>query len=1711
MFGSAGESEAEMNQSLENCFLSVVAVLTTAVVLSVSAPLFDAGISCADDSTPFLLKATSWDFIGGSGSLIAAEPTGPNPPGTQPNSSGTPESGNPPNPVAPRPEDPEKKAEDLAEGGPGAKVPSPSSGHGDMVPGAASQTVKPSGTDPGDDTAGLLKQAAELTKNGAHSESLSRYEAVIKKASGSGSQKVLAEALNGAARNLHELGKDQEALEYINRSIAINQSLKNARARSLDYIQAGRIFVALADYSQALSSFREAAKILPASEASEIPSLSEATAECLLRLNHHSEALAELNRGLSLRVKDGNDAEAARLHLVIGDVYVSRSDYKSARINFKKAEQLCRHLRRDEDVGRTLFRIAYLDLMTGDLKSAQKSVEEGQSFLRGKGDPEIDALPLLVKGLDAHNRGMVIQALRDVSGALNRYERAGDRMMAARARLALANVQMDRSNLKSALELGGTALTEFRNLSAPGGEAASLTLVGEVYFRQGYVHKALEYAQEALTLSKKAGDRNQMVQSRILLAEIHGTLGDAPTAARSLKEALEDEGSGANRRTQAQLKLAVARFRFSRESLDKAFQDTELARKDFLEMNDRRGAADCALLMGMLHELRGEQEKALEMLQQALSEHTAVWDRFGEGRDLTALGVHSKNLGDLDKALEYFNKALDLRKSIGDRRGYAANLSNRGNLLRHRNEIPEALKNLEEALAVYRELADKKGEADVLTSLGHLEMSRGAHRVALDQFTAGLKLHRDLQDNRGVATDLAGLGGVHLAQGDLENASASLEEATRISRRIRNPRGEVAILADLAMVQRAKRNPSGALTTLTKALELARHSNDARAVSSIHLKMATMLEDAGEYTKALNLLRETLTDLRQQGDRKGELSAVGSIGVIQLKTAEYESALRNLKSALQIRTELGLFASQSRELEFHLGEIYEGFRDFEHALDYYQKALSLAQTPGNDAALGRIYDRIGNVYYKTAEYAKAMDFLEDALRVHSDLRDIVMQKSALIRLGDISSKLGKPEAALKYQQKALVLTQESNDPPTEARILTRIATLHQMMGRPRFAIDLYKEALEIRTKLGDRRGVNENLLQIALVTSTQGDFDSAVADLKRAFEISQCSEDRGMIWKAYFIMGSALETQQRSGEALESYRKALTILEAMEADTVEESDEDDFIFGGKTALFEKTLRVLMKLAKKDPEGAYDNQALRIVEKLKALAFEETLSRMNVDAFSDLPQELLIKEKSLRFGLRQLNDRLESERSKVNPNQEELRKLLEERRAKEKSFTELKERLMKEYPAYAELKYPRPVSVHQLRREVLDPDETVLEYMVTRSRTYLFALDKHRFQTFSIEYTLKDMEKDVEVLTKPLHRADTQASWDPSVAYRLYSRLIKPAEYFLVGKKAVIIVPHGPLSSLPFQILVDSEAHATKRFWSASERPSYLLERYAFCYAPSLSVLSHVRTRKRSEKPGWNLVAFGDAVYTDTEKKKELNPGADRLMAAMSVTPGGSRGGELRPLPGARKEISEIVKIMGGSTQTYLGPQATETLFKKAALSRYAYVHLATHGVLLTGGGKFQAQPAIIFSLYGDSENDGFLQLGEVFGLKLNAELVVLSSCLTPGDGSQGENNGLLGLARAFLFAGTDSVILSMWQVHDDSTAKLFIDMYRNLKSLSKAEALREAQLSLLSNPGTCHPYYWAPFILMGNWQVKFHPLLNRSDTEQERFKGVSVWSKLLGR
>jgi CHAT domain-containing protein len=221
----------------------------------------------------------------------------------------------------------------------------------------------------------------------------------------------------------------------------------------------------------------------------------------------------------------------------------------------------------------------------------------------------------------------------------------------------------------------------------------------------------------------------------------------------------------------------------------------------------------------------------------------------------------------------------------------------------------------------------------------------------------------------------------------------------------------------------------------------------------------------------------------------------------------------------------------------------------------------------------------------------------------------------------------------------------------------------------------------------------------------------------------------------------------------------------------------------------------------------------------------------------------------------------------------------------------------------------------------------------------------------------------------------------------------------------------------------------------------------------------------------------DVVALGKPHKVEL---AEATRDAERRLRGGARGAAFEPLPGSRDEIVRLGRLLGtGDDDVLLGPFATEAGVKAASrsgrLASYRYVHFACHGVLGLAEGT---QPALVLSLTGDQKGeDGFLQLGEVTSLKLNADLVTLSACQT-GQGKLYNAEGVAGLARAFLFAGARGVLCSLWRVSDSATSDLMFDFYAGLKSGKPAnEALRESKVRMIE--AGAPPLHWAPFILIG--------------------------------
>jgi CHAT domain-containing protein len=312
------------------------------------------------------------------------------------------------------------------------------------------------------------------------------------------------------------------------------------------------------------------------------------------------------------------------------------------------------------------------------------------------------------------------------------------------------------------------------------------------------------------------------------------------------------------------------------------------------------------------------------------------------------------------------------------------------------------------------------------------------------------------------------------------------------------------------------------------------------------------------------------------------------------------------------------------------------------------------------------------------------------------------------------------------------------------------------------------------------------------------------------------------------------------------------------------------------------------------------------------------------------------------------------------------------------------------------------------------------------------------------------------------------------AEALYRDLIAPVGAWLAGKSALVIVPDGILHYLPFEVLLPPDRRRAAAL-DVAQLP-YLVREYTISYAPSASVLAGLPAeRDRGETPSRALLAVADPIYAAPEAK-DLGLLALSLRRAL----GESSAGRLPRLAESRREVERIAALYAKpETRLLLGEEAREERLKGSKeLRHYRILHFAVHTVLNEARPRYSG--LVLSAPAAASEEDGLLQVDEIFNLKLQADLVVLSACES-GLGKTVHGEGIVGLARAFFYAGTSALVVSLWKVADHSTAELMARFYRYLQDprRDKAAALRAAQLDLIRAGRFAHPYYWAPFVLLG--------------------------------
>jgi CHAT domain-containing protein len=826
------------------------------------------------------------------------------------------------------------------------------------------------------------------------------------------------------------------------------------------------------------------------------------------------------------------------------------------------------------------------------------------------------------------------------------------------------------------------------------------------------------------------------------------------------------------------------------------------------------------------------------------------------------------------------------------------------------------------------------------------------------------------------------------------------------------------------------------LATLNKALsiQLTNRREQDLLSASIYNNLATVYWGKSDYDEAIALYDKALQiQLASTGEQHYNVAIYyNNMGLAFSQKRDYERSIALHKKALSILPSLvGEQDPYVAETYINLGHAHWGKDDNDEALAFYKKALSiqLATIGDQHPDLSFTYSNIGDAYRSKSEYDRALVYYRKTLALelatyggrHPDVAEIYMN------LADVYADMSEEGEALKFYQHAIIANVPAfNDldpyanPPLET-ILAENFLLETLAGKA------------------------EAMANLSAKSRRQRDLECAVS--------------------TYELAGQLID-QMRSGYKAEGSKL--------------------FLAEKATDIYDHAIRSALQIHAATRRDEHKDAAFLFAEKSKAGIMLDALSEAEAKQFAGIPDSLLQKERQLRIDLAFYNGRLTEEQLQGEAaDSANLAHLKEKVFNLKQAYDGLVQRFEKEYPDYYNLKYQvKTVSVPEVQQQLLDDRTALVEYFSGKDSIFIFAVTKN---DFTIRTSCKDSSfaPQIEQLRQGIVKQDFALY--AQAASRLYQTLLAPMADQL-NNKNLIIVPDAALSAIPFETLLVKAVSAEDSLKGYANLP-YLANEHAISYAYSATLLQQEQTRKnRAAKRDYLAFApvFANGLPAGTRgadffKENFANDSSQTATATATRVRG--------YLPMTKKEVTGILNRFENSygfferwfvnkSRVYLEREAKEEKLKSRDISEYRILHFATHGLVNEKNPKLSG--LILAPEDTTSKEDGILHLEEIYNLNLNADLVVLSACET-GLGQVAKGEGIIGLARGFLYAGASNLLVSLWQVSDATTADLMVDFYdKMLGGMSKSEALHAAKLQMIRRHGEyAKPYYWAPFILVG--------------------------------
>lgn len=1021
----------------------------------------------------------------------------------------------------------------------------------------------------------------------------------------------------------------------------------------------------------------------------------------------------------------------------------------------------------------------------------------------------------------------------------------------------------------------------------------------------------------------------------------------------------------------------------------------------------------------------------------------------------------------------------------------------------------EALSHYEHALALFRSLGDAPAEAATLCEIGELEEELGRPGDSVVALRRALSIRESRGDCLGAAWALLLLGESRVDLGDARGAMADYERARALFREAGDPRGQAAAESNVGSGHRHMSEMREALARYEIARTLWAPLSDPLGEAALETNLGLVHSALGDTARALSHLENGLFLRTEAHDRFGQGTCHHYIGSLLQRRGDYEGARGELEEAIRLYRELGARSREAPTL-VDLGTNFYLTDDMPAAVSRYQEALALYRGIANREGEAIALSCLGAADAHLGEPRKALEHQTGALAVFRELGNRTNAAMTLLHLSSLDETLGRLDRAAAEVRESLGLFREAAQRALESNALDRLARIHQARGDWRAARAFSEEGLELARKVGDRRAEARALGGIAVCDLELGHRTEAERAFTAAAEISRAIGD--VQWEAWTNAGlgrsalaggnpraavtfllRALERARRSGhratqsgvllhlaraesatglleDALEHGEEAVALYEATRRALSGDELRASF-FATAHDVHELVIGLLLRLHRRSPGKGYDVRAFEASERARARSLLDLLLESHADVREGVPSGLLDRQRKLEARLQARA----AERVRLSADARDATKraaLDGEIDALIAKRQDLEAEVRARSPRYAALTRPEPLRLAEVQRSVLDDDTALLEIALGRQRSALWVVTRTSSRSLRLPPRVR-----LEALARRVFESWSGGRGDARADAAELARLLLPAA--ALAHRRILVVADGALQYVPFAALPIPEG-------PAAGRP--VVTEHEVVSLPSASTGAVLRREAMQRPaPAHAVAVLADPVFASDDPR--VRPGARARAKAppedseltRSATESGLAG--FPRLPATRSEAEEIVALAdAGEGFAALDFSASRETLTRPDLARYRVLHLATHGLL---NARHPELGGIVLSLVDENgrPKDGFLQAHEIYNLRLGADLVVLSACQT-ALGREVRGEGVVGLTRAFMYAGAKAVLASLWRVSDRATAELMKEFYAGLlrRRLPAAAALREAQENVRKRPRWAAPYYWAGFVLQGDWR-----------------------------